>query len=139
MSSTIEIAKSMQADLVAMRRELHAHPELNFVEHKTSQFAAEKLIALGFTVRQIGGKTGLVADFGSGSSTIAIRCDMDGLPIAELNRTNYVSQNAGVMHAWGNISCARHPGNTPRVGACRRRAHLRFCRGWDLLEHRAHQ
>jgi len=102
MSSTIEIAKSMQADLVAMRRELHAHPELNFVEYKTSQFAAEKLTALGFTVRQVGGKTGLVADFGSGSTTIAIRCDMDGLPIAELNRTAYASQNAGVMHACGH-------------------------------------
>ncbi len=102
MSSTIEIAKSMQADLVAMRRELHAHPELNFVEYKTSQFAAEKLTALGFTVRQVGGKTGLVADFGSGSTTIAIRCDMDGLPIAELNRTTYTSQNAGVMHACGH-------------------------------------
>jgi amidohydrolase len=102
MSSTIEIAKSMQADLVAMRRELHAHPELNFVEYKTSEFAAEKLTALGFTVRQIGGKTGLVADFGSGSTTIAIRCDMDGLPIAELNRTTYASQNPGVMHACGH-------------------------------------
>ena len=92
----------MQADLVAMRRELHAHPELNFVEYKTSQFAAEKLTALGFSVRQVGGKTGLVADFGSGSTTIAIRCDMDGLPIAELNRTTYASQNAGVMHACGH-------------------------------------
>ncbi|PPD29877.1 MAG: hypothetical protein CTY21_12595, partial [Methylomonas sp.] len=92
----------MQADLVAMRRELHAHPELNFVEYKTSQFAAEKLTSLGFTVRQVGGKTGLVADFGSGSTTIAIRCDMDGLPIAELNRTTYTSQNAGVMHACGH-------------------------------------
>lgn len=102
MTSTFEIAKSMQADLVAVRRELHAHPELNFVEHKTSQFAAEKLTALGFTVRQIGGKTGLVADFGSGNSTIAIRCDMDGLPIAELNRTTYASQTAGVMHACGH-------------------------------------
>ncbi len=102
MSSTIEIAKSMQADLVAMRRQLHAHPELNFVEYKTSQFAAEKLTAMGFTVRQIGGNTGLVADFGSGSTNIAIRCDMDGLPIAEQNRTTYASQNPGVMHACGH-------------------------------------
>lgn len=102
MSSTIEIAKSMQADLIAVRRELHAHPELNFVEYKTSQFAAKKLTELGFTVRQVGGKTGLIADFGSGSSTIAIRCDMDGLPLTELNRTSYTSQNAGVMHACGH-------------------------------------
>ena len=102
MSSTIENAKSMQADLVSMRRHLHAHPELNFAEFNTSQYAAEKLTALGFTVRQIGGKTGLVADLGSGEKTIAIRCDMDGLPIAELNRTAFTSQTAGVMHACGH-------------------------------------
>jgi amidohydrolase len=102
MTSTIENAKSMQAELVSMRRHLHAHPELNFVEYHTSQYAAEKLTALGFTVRQIGGPTGLVADFGSGETTIAIRCDMDGLPISELNRTTFASQTAGVMHACGH-------------------------------------
>lgn len=101
MTSTIENAKSMQAELVSMRRHLHAHPELNFVEYKTSQYAAEKLTALGFSVRQIGGPTGLVADFGSGK-TIAIRCDMDGLPISELNRTTFASQTTGVMHACGH-------------------------------------
>ncbi len=101
MTSTIENAKSMQAQLVSMRRHLHAHPELNFVEYKTSQYAAEKLTALGFSVRQIGGPTGLVADFGSGK-TIAIRCDMDGLPISELNRTTFASQTTGVMHACGH-------------------------------------
>jgi metal-dependent amidase/aminoacylase/carboxypeptidase family protein len=57
MTSTIENAKSMQAELVSMRRHLHAHPELNFVEYKTSQYAAEKLTALGFSGRQIGGPT----------------------------------------------------------------------------------
>lgn len=101
MTSTIENAKSMQAELVSMRRHLHAHPELNFVEYQTSQYAAEKLTKLGFTVRQIGGPTGLVADFGSGK-TIAIRCDMDGLPISELNRTAFASQTVGVMHACGH-------------------------------------
>lgn len=102
MTSTIEQAKSMQADLVAMRRHLHAHPELNFAEFNTSKFAAEKLTALGFSVQQMGGQTGLVADFGSGSKTIAIRCDMDGLPISELNRTAFASQNPGAMHACGH-------------------------------------
>lgn len=92
----------MQADLVAMRRHLHAHPELNFAEFNTSKFAAEKLTALGFSVQQMGGQTGLVADFGSGSKTIAIRCDMDGLPISELNRTAFTSQNPGAMHACGH-------------------------------------
>ena len=102
MTSTIENAKSMQAELVSMRRYLHANPELNFVEYKTSKYAAEKLTALGFSVRQIGGETGLVAEFGSGKTTIAIRCDMDGLPISELNRTTFASQTAGVMHACGH-------------------------------------
>lgn len=102
MTAMIENAKLMQAELVSMRRHLHAHPELNFVEYKTSQYAAEKLTSLGFSVRQIGGKTGLVADFGSGGTTIAIRCDMDGLPIVELNRTPFASQTAGIMHACGH-------------------------------------
>jgi len=102
MSATLQSAKQMQEDLVSMRRHLHAHPELNFVEHQTSKFAADKLTALGFSVRSVGGETGLVADLGSGHNTVAIRCDMDALPIAELNRSVFTSKNPGVMHACGH-------------------------------------
>jgi amidohydrolase len=101
-STTIENAKLIQDELVQMRRHLHKHPELNFVEYETSKFATEKLQALGFAVSSKGGKTGLVADIGQGKTTIAIRCDMDALPIGELNRSVFTSKNEGVMHACGH-------------------------------------
>jgi amidohydrolase len=102
MNETFRNARQIQEDLVSMRRHLHAHPELNFVEYETSKFAAEKLRGLGFNVRAIGGETGLVADFGEGEKVVAIRCDMDALPIGELNRSVYASRNPGVMHACGH-------------------------------------
>lgn len=102
MSETLQRAKQIQDDLVSMRRHLHAHPELNFVEFETSKYAADKLTALGFAVRTMGGQTGLVADFGEGEKTVAIRCDMDALPIGELNRAIYASKNQNVMHACGH-------------------------------------
>ncbi len=102
MTSTIQSAKLIQEELVSMRRHLHAYPELNFAEHETSKFAAAKLEELGFDVRSKGGKTGLVADLGAGRNIIAIRCDMDALPIAELNRSIFTSKNPGVMHACGH-------------------------------------
>lgn len=85
-----------------MRRHLHAHPELSFVEHETSRYASEKLEKCGFVVGSIGGKTGLVADFGAGEKIVAIRCDMDAMPVLELNRSVYASKNQGVMHACGH-------------------------------------
>ncbi len=102
MSETLQRAKQIQEDLVSMRRHLHAHPELNFVEYETSKYAADKLTGLGFSVRSLGGETGLVADFGEGDRTVAIRCDMDALPIGELNRSVYASKNQNVMHACGH-------------------------------------
>jgi len=102
MSETMNNAREIQKDLVAMRRHLHAHPELNFVEYETSRYASEKLENLGFVVRAAGGQTGIVADLGQGNKTVAIRCDMDALPISELNRSVYASKNAGVMHACGH-------------------------------------
>jgi amidohydrolase len=102
MTEIFRNARQIQEDLVSMRRHLHAHPELNFVEYETSKFAAEKLRGLGFNVRSMGGETGLVADFGEGDKMVAIRCDMDALPIGELNRSVYASRNPGVMHACGH-------------------------------------
>jgi amidohydrolase len=101
MSSILDSAKSLQEELVAIRRQLHAHPELSFCEYETSRFAQEKLSSLGFTVQSGIGKTGMIAEIGSGK-TIAIRCDMDALPITELNRSMYASKIAGVMHACGH-------------------------------------
>lgn len=108
-STTLDEAKTLQNEIVELRRYLHAHPELSFHEHETAKLAADKLSTLGYKVKKGVGKTGLTADIGSGKTTIAIRADMDGLPIEETNSTGYQSKNAGVMHACGHdahVSCA---------------------------------
>lgn len=102
--STLIRARANAAEMVAMRRHLHANPELNFAEFATSNYAREYLENLGFTVKQAGGATGLVADFGARNSegVVALRCDMDAMLVHELNRDEYASRSAGVMHACGH-------------------------------------
>lgn len=94
-------------DLVAMRRDLHEHPELAFEEVRTSGIVAGRLQALGLEVQTGIAKTGVVGLLrGSaskpGAKTIAIRADMDALPIHELNEIEYRSQVDGKMHACGH-------------------------------------
>ena len=98
----LERAKDIQDQLVAWRRDFHMHPELGFCELRTSAKVAETLISMGLKVRQRVGKTGVVADLGSGSPMIAIRADMDALPLQEKNEVEYASQVPGVMHACGH-------------------------------------
>jgi amidohydrolase len=100
-TSTLEQAKQLQGEIVDLRRHLHSEPELSFQETKTAQLAAEKLTALGFKVKRNVGKTGLFGDIGKGTC-IAIRADMDGLPIEETLPASYRSKNHGVMHACGH-------------------------------------
>jgi amidohydrolase len=96
-------------DLVAMRRDLHAHPELSFEEIRTSRIVAERLHALGMEV-QIGlAQTGVVGllrgegrQSGSSRKLLAIRADMDALPIYEQNTVEYRSLVDGKMHACGH-------------------------------------
>lgn len=83
---------------------MHAHPELSFKEFNTSAFLKEKLKALEIPFHEAGG-TGIVAIIKGkkeGTRVIAIRTDMDALPITEENDTTYVSTNPGVMHACGH-------------------------------------
>ena len=92
-------------EMVAIRRHLHAHPELSYEEVETSKFIAEKLIEFGIEHQtNIGGYgvVGLIKGKKPSSKTIALRGDMDALPIEEKNTTEYVSQNKGVMHACGH-------------------------------------
>jgi amidohydrolase len=100
--NTLEKAKAIQEKLVAWRRDFHMHPELGFCETRTSGKVAEILKGLGLKVRQGVGRTGVVADIGSGSPMIAIRADMDALPLQEKNEVAYASQNPGCMHACGH-------------------------------------
>jgi hippurate hydrolase len=99
-----QIIKALAPELTAWRRDFHAHPELSFHEHRTSDIVAAKLESWGIEVtRNIAG-TGLVGTLraGGGNRAIAIRADMDALPILEASQTDYVSQNPGVMHACGH-------------------------------------
>ena len=98
-------AHNMQEDIIEWRREFHTHPELGFHEERTSARVAEELEKLGYTVRRGVGRTGVVADLGeAGGRCIAIRADMDALPILEENDVPYRSQNDGTMHACGHDS-----------------------------------
>jgi amidohydrolase len=98
------LAKDIFNDVVANRRHLHAHPELSFHETETSAFVANKLKELGLEY-QIMANTGLVALIKgekSSDQVVALRADMDALPINEANDVPYKSQNPGVMHACGH-------------------------------------
>lgn len=99
------LAAAHHSDIVAVRRHLHAHPELSFEEIKTSAFICAQLDALdiAYTTGYVG--TGIVAHiYGKNpeSKVIALRGDMDALPITEENTVDYCSQNIGVMHACGH-------------------------------------
>jgi amidohydrolase len=98
----LDKARKMQQQLIKWRRDFHMHPELGFQETRTSAIVANTLENLGYRVRRNVGSTGVVADLGSGEPMIAIRADMDALPIQETNDVPYVSQNPGVMHACGH-------------------------------------
>ncbi len=100
----LDKAKGIHKQVSEWRRDFHMHPELGFTETRTSAKVAEICESLGYRVRRGVGRTGVVADFGSGRPVIAIRADMDALPILEANNVPYVSQNAGVMHACGHDS-----------------------------------
>ena len=99
----LEQAQSLASDLAAIRRDLHQNPELSFQEVRTAGIAAKEMEALGFPVRTGIGRTGVIAELDNGDGPlIALRADMDALPIKEANTHDFVSQNAGVMHACGH-------------------------------------
>ena len=86
------------------RLDLHRHPEMAFKEHRTGDFVAAKLEEFGFDVKRGQGRTGVVGTLtrGSASRSLALRADMDALPIAEQTGLPYASTNPGVMHACGH-------------------------------------
>jgi len=99
----LDRAHALHAQLVAIRRDLHMHPELAFQEVRTARRVTEILHDLGIESATGIAKTGVVAYLGDGSGPrFALRADMDALPILEANEVDYKSQNAGVMHACGH-------------------------------------
>ncbi len=95
-------AKALQDQMTAYRHDFHSDPELGFHELHTASKVAEVLGTLGLQVRRQVGKTGVVADIGRGLPIVAIRADMDALPLQEDNKIEYASRNPGVMHACGH-------------------------------------
>ena len=96
--------QSIKQSIINNRRDFHMHPELGFKELRTSKIIAEKLSSYGLDVETGVGKTGVVAVLKGKSSgkTIALRADMDALPIQETGNLSYKSINDGVMHACGH-------------------------------------
>ncbi len=86
------------------RRELHAHPEIAFEEHRTSDFVAERLESFGVEVHRGLAKTGVVGRLsaGTGNRAIGLRADMDALPLEEGNTFDHRSEVPGMMHACGH-------------------------------------
>lgn len=112
------LSEKYLAEVIQIRRHLHANPELSFVEYNTSKFIAGKLIEWGIPFKDGIVKTGIVAMIAGtklpspkgeglggeveGVKSIALRADMDALPIEEKNNVEYKSKNTGIMHACGH-------------------------------------
>ncbi|TMV44177.1 amidohydrolase [Paenibacillus mesophilus] len=96
--------KRMESELVEFRRDLHRYPELSMQESETAAKVAEQLRAMGFEIKTGVGGHGIVADLAGAKpgKTIALRADMDALPIEEESGEPFASQRPGVMHACGH-------------------------------------
>ncbi len=110
------------SEFVQVRRDIHAHPELGFEEHRTSKMVAEKLKAWGIEVHTGIAGTGVVGVLknGTGSKTIGLRADLDALPLQEDNHFPHRSTHDGRMHACG------HDGHTTMLLAA----------AWHMAKHR---
>ncbi|MDQ5915222.1 MAG: hypothetical protein QG584_1113 [Pseudomonadota bacterium] len=116
MQQTPNFDASFLADLAAIRRDIHAHPELAFNETRTADIVAAELARYGVEVHRGLAKTGVVGVIRSGSSSrmIGLRADMDALPLKEMNEFPHRSKHEGCMHACG------HDGHTTMLlGAAR--------------------
>ena len=103
----VNISPDVQAlcdEMIALRRDFHRHPELGFQEVRTAGIVAERLQALGYTVRTGRGKTGVTGRLRGGrpGKTVLLRADIDALPIQEQADVAWKSESPGVMHACGH-------------------------------------
>lgn len=118
-----------RAEIEAIRRDIHAHPELCYEEHRTAELVAAKLTEWGIPVTRGLGKTGVVGTIraGSGERSIALRADMDALPLQEKNSFPHRSVHDGKMHACG------HDGHTAMLLSAAR--YLAATRNFDGTVH----
>ncbi|MBE9170272.1 amidohydrolase [Pleurocapsales cyanobacterium LEGE 06147] len=105
LSQIKDIANTLAPRLIEIRRHLHAHPELSAQEYQTAAYVAGVLSSCGVQVQEAIGKTGVVGELagkGTARRMLAIRTDMDALPIQELTNLEFASRIPGVMHACGH-------------------------------------
>src|ERR1044071_3850091 len=98
------LAKEYAPELIKIRHHLHANPELSYQEFETSKFVQQKLREFGipFEIKATTGVVGLLKGRNPANRVVALRADMDALPIAEQNNVDYKSTHVGVMHACGH-------------------------------------
>src|ERR1044072_3021896 len=99
------LSQAHSEQVVEIRRPLHAHPELSYQEFNTAKYVAGQLRLAGIEPTEGLATTGLMAEIkgkNPGKKTIALRADMDALPIQEANNVPYKSKNPGIMHACGH-------------------------------------
>ncbi len=124
--SPLDRARRYQDELTAIRRDIHAHPELGLEEYRTAEIVAKKLEEWGIEVHRGVGITGVVGVLrnGNGQASVGLRADMDALPIMEATGLPHASQNPGLMHACG------HDGHTAMLlGAAKYLAETRNFNG----------
>lgn len=97
-------AHAISEELIEWRRDFHMHPETGFDVHRTAGIVADELEKMGYKVKRGVGKTGVVAEIGEGGKMVAIRADMDALPLQELNDSEFKSTVENKMHACGHDS-----------------------------------
>lgn len=99
-----KLARQYADEFIEVRHHLHKHPELSYQEFETSKFVQSKLGSFGipFEIKATTGVLGIIKGKNPDSRVIALRADLDALPIQEENEVDYKSQNAGVMHACGH-------------------------------------
>ncbi|MFM2345516.1 MAG: hypothetical protein RL654_269 [Pseudomonadota bacterium] len=117
MSYLLDALQARIGEFVALRRDIHQHPELAFEEHRTAALVADKLEGWGYEVTRGLGGTGVVGRLqrGTGSRRLGLRADMDALPIEERSGVAWASTRPGRMHACGHdghtamlLAAARH-------------------------------
>ena len=117
MTYLLDALGARAGEFIALRRDIHQHPELAFAEHRTAALVADKLEGWGYAVERGIGGTGVVGRLqrGHGTRRLGLRADMDALPIDEASGAAWTSRHAGVMHACGHdghtamlLAAARH-------------------------------
>jgi amidohydrolase len=102
LASLTPMVKSYADELVALRRDIHAHPELSWQEERTTGLVRDRLLAAGLQPRVLPTGTGLICDVGEGDRVVALRADIDALPLVDRKDVPYASTVPGVCHACGH-------------------------------------